>query len=587
MRQKTNLETIKLILENYKQANGTAKYYGAVLFGFFASLVSVAEPFFFIKIIDTVETFYKTWVFNFSELFIYIAIWLWFIIFSLAVAFIYRYYFVDKWNLVYYTYLFKKYSSEILHIQYWDYLWKRSGELYSQFNKWVRDSFSFLFFLFLEVFRNLGIILVVIVLFFIHPMMTIMSVSMLPVLIFLGYFFNKKTAKLQKDINDFDDSNYGILADSLTNLSLVKNLLLEKTILKKMYSNIDMSLLKQYWVSKRWSISDVSTGFLVAFARTITVIYWVYLISIWDISLALLFLYFSFIGWIYFPLSFIFSRLRNIQEQLTSVWKFFSEMDKLSYEQDINNWKKITKIQGSILFDNVNFNYVADKNVLKNISMGIQPGQKIALVWNTGAGKSTIVNLLFRLWDISSWSIRLDGMNIQDISKSSLRNQIGLVAQDNSLFNMSIKENLKFANPKASKKDIEKALKRAQADFVFDLEKWINTVIWERWLKLSGWEKQRLSIARLFLKDPKILILDEATSALDNKTEKKIQKALDALMKWRTSIIIAHRLSTIQHADVIYMLENGKIIESWNYDELMDKKAKFYELANPDHLILN
>jgi len=145
------------------------------------------------------------------------------------------------------------------------------------------------------------------------------------------------------------------------------------------------------------------------------------------------------------------------------------------------------------------------------------------------------------------------------------------VSQDNSLFNLSIEENLRFANPKATKKDVKQALKKAEAHFVFELPEGIKTVIGERGLKLSGGEKQRISIARLFLKNPEILILDEATSALDNTTEKLIQRSLEKLMKGKTSIIIAHRLSTIQHADCIYVLENGQIVESGNYEELMKK----------------
>jgi ABC-type multidrug transport system fused ATPase/permease subunit len=144
-----------------------------------------------------------------------------------------------------------------------------------------------------------------------------------------------------------------------------------------------------------------------------------------------------------------------------------------------------------------------------------------------------------------------------------------------------------YANQNATKKDIQQALKNAKAEFVFNLKDWLDTIIWERWLKLSWWEKQRISIARLFLKNPKIIVLDEATSALDNKTEKEIQSALDKLIKWRTTIVIAHRLSTIQNSDNIIMLENWKIVESGTYDELINKKAKFYNLADPEHLILN
>lgn len=180
----------------------------------------------------------------------------------------------------------------------------------------------------------------------------------------------------------------------------------------------------------------------------------------------------------------------------------------------------------------------------------------------------------------------LDGILLQDIKKSSLRHHIGVVSQDTSLFNLSIEENLKFANPKATKKQIEEALKSAQAEFVFDFPHGIKTIIGERGLKLSGWEKQRIALARLFLKNPEILILDEATSALDTSTEKKVDLALKNLMKWKTSIIIAHRLSTIRHVDRIFVLEQGKVVEIGNYEELIEKKGKFFALANPDKLIL-
>ena len=262
-------------------------------------------------------------------------------------------------------------------------------------------------------------------------------------------------------------------------------------------------------------------------------------------------------------------------------------MDKLLIDKDINSKIKLSKTKWGIHFNNVWFDYWDWKKILNKISFNINSWEKIAFVWNTWAWKSTIINLLFRFWEINSWEITIDGINIKDISKLSLRKKIWIVMQDNSLFNTTIKDNLLFANKDASTNDIENAIKKAEANFVFKLDKWINTVIWERWLKLSWWEKQRLAIARLFLKNPKILVLDEATSALDNKTERLVQKALDRLMKWRTSIVIAHRLSTIKNADKIFMIENWKIIEEWNYSELINKNWKFYELANPEHLILN
>ncbi len=582
------LETIRRILALQKEVIWKHKFYSLFYVGFLVSIIISVEPFFFVKIIDTIEWFYSNQSFVLSELFTYISIWWIFMVFSICCNFIYHYYFADISNLKYYTELFKKYSHINLSIEYGEYLWYKSWELHSIMKRWIQDSFSFLYFFYFEIIRSLSwVILMIIVLIMLNPIMALASLSMIPVLIFIGFFFQQKTYTLQKEINDFDDTNYGELWDASTNLSLVKSLSIEKNIFAWLRNNIDESFTRQALVSKRWWVCQVSTWFLVMLARAITVITGTYLVYIGDISLAYLFLYFSFIGWIYFPLSFVFARMRQIQEQLTSAQKMFKTFDKIATENDLDNWKNIKNPEWNISLNQVSFGYLKNKSVLNNISLDITSGQRVAFVGNTGAGKSTMVNLMLRFWDIEQGSITLDGTDIRDIKKSSLRSHIGVVSQDNSLFNMSIKENLLFAKPKATKKDLENALKQAQAQFVFDLENGIDTVIGERWLKLSGWEKQRLSIARLFLKDPKILILDEATSALDNKTEKLVQKALDTLMKWRTSIIIAHRLSTIQHADVIYMLENGTIVESWDYETLMKNKKKFYNLANPDHLIIN
>ncbi|PIE85145.1 hypothetical protein CSA08_03300 [Candidatus Gracilibacteria bacterium] len=583
-------EIILKLLSTFKDSIGTKKYYLVFIFGFLTSIVSILEPFLFIKIIHYIEEFYKTGAFDIKKLGFYMIYWGVFIAFYLLLTYINRYYFIDKSNLKYYVYVFKKYSKKILSISYGDFLGKKAGELYSRLNKGIKDSFGLLFFFFMEIIRSMsGIILVIIVLFIVNPIMTIASISMLPVMIFMGMFYNKRTVELQKEINDFDDKNYGILADSITNTYLVKNLILEKKFFSLLSKNIRLSYDKQLTVSKRWSFLDIYTGVLVMISRVIVILTGSYLISIGKLSLSMLFLYFSFIGWIYFPLSFVFTKLRHIKEQLTTVGKFFEEFDNLELEKGINYDENIKKYntKGDIEFKNVEFGYSKDKLILKNINFKINAGEKIAFVGNTGSGKSTIINLIFRLWEINKGEILLDGNNIKNINKSHLRNSIGLVAQDNSLFNLSIKENLLFAKEEASDEEIKNALTLANADFVYDLKDGIDTVIGERGLKLSGGEKQRLSIARLFLKNPEIIILDEATSALDNKTEKLIQKSIDKLLKGKTSIIIAHRLSTIKNVDKIFMVEDGKIIESGKYDELIKKGGKFNELVNPEHLILN
>lgn len=416
--------------------------------------------------------------------------------------------------------------------------------------------------------------------------MALISLSLLPFMILLWVFFTSYNSPRQKELSRRWEDIFFVVWNAMSNFWLYKILTLEKNFTKKISQQSDDVYVDQMKLNRFWNLSEIYTVFLIMLTRIFVLAGWIYYIGKWTLSLAELFVIFTYIWWIYFPLWFIFRELRNSLKQLTEVQRMYDDLWNIEKDIENDSWNNIKKSDWNIIFQNVSFAYNKNKKILKNINFEIKKGQKIALVWNTGAGKSTIVNLILRFWDISEWKILLDWENIKNIKKSSLRSHIGVVSQDNSLFNLSIEENLKFANPKARKKDIENALKNAEAHFVFDFKDGIKTVIWERWLKLSGWEKQRISIARLFLKNPEILILDEATSALDNATEKKIDDALKKLMKGKTSIIIAHRLSTIMHADKILVLENGKVIESWNYEELLKQKGKFYNLANPDKLIL-
>ena len=238
-------------------------------------------------------------------------------------------------------------------------------------------------------------------------------------------------------------------------------------------------------------------------------------------------------------------------------------------------------VQGGVSFKNVTFAYDEDSPTLHGVSLEALPGQTIALAGSTGAGKSTIVNLLCRFYEYDGGSISIDGHELNSLSKNSLRDAIGYVTQEAFLFNGTVRENLSLARRDASDEELWKALDAARAgDFVRALPELLDTNVGERGVKLSGGEKQRLSIARALLKDPPILLLDEATASVDNQTELLIQQALDELMKNRTSIVIAHRLSTIQTADRIYVLEHGKVIEEGTYDELISKNGQFAGLAS-------
>ncbi len=584
----TNYEIIKKTISSYKNSIWKTKFYTTLFFWVFVSIIWLIEPFFFVKVINYIEVYIDWWDINFYNVKYFIVLWLFFIIFSLFVSYFYRYYIVDKNILNFHNEQFEIWADKIILMKYDDYLNKKQWSIFKIFDRWIKDQFHFLFFIYLDLIKNISwLFLVIIVLFFINYKMAIATLLMLPVLIYVWYVFNFKTQKLQKQVNKDWDKSFWIFWDALQNLWLIKILTLEKVFWKKIHWIIAKALDKQRLVSKRWSIADIYTGSLVMVSRVLVLATWFYLITIWEINFSTLFLFFSFIWYIYFPISFILRNLRNNQEQISSIRNFYEEFEKDELDIDDNSKIKLKWLKWNIEFNNVCFKYNKDRKILKDISFEVNSWEKVAFVWNTWAWKSTIVNLLFRFWDINKGSINIDWININDITKKSLRKSIWLVMQDNTLFNTSIKENLQYANKNANLEEIKEAIKNAEAGFVYKLDKWINTVIWERGLKLSGWEKQRLAIARLFLKNPKILVLDEATSALDNKTEKLVQKALDKLMKWRTSIVIAHRLSTIQNSDKIFMLENWKIVESWTYNLLMSKKWKFYELANPENLIIN
>ncbi len=395
-----------------------------------------------------------------------------------------------------------------------------------------------------------------------------------------SYMIQRLQQKHRLKMNEAEDKEKGFVSDIFMNVDSIKYFGKENVIKRRfgIFARRSRFFALQYWKYFRWFdsgqllIITLGTFFLVYFP----------LMEFLDGGMTigtLVFIYTAY-GNVVGPMFGFVWGMRGFYRAMADLQDLFN-YGKIEKEVKDRKGAKNLKIErGQIEFSNVGFNY-GRRRIFRNFNLAIKPHERIALVGHSGCGKTTLIKLLYRFYDIKSGAILIDGKDIEEFRQESLRNELGIVPQETVLFNDTLYKNIAFSNPKASRKEVMRAIKFAQLHKIIkDFPQKENTLVGERGVRLSGGEKQRVSIARAILANKKVLILDEATSSLDSETEHEIQKSLAKLLKGRTSIIIAHRLSTIMGADRIIVMKKGKIVQQGRHRSLIRKPGEYRKLWN-------
>lgn len=458
----------------------------------------------------------------------------------------------------------------------------RSGDLISRISNDVSVLQSAMSTTLAELMRQIITLIVgVVIIFFLTPSLSLFMIGTFPIIVIIAFIFGKFIRKLSKKTQEqLADTNV-VVEETIQSIHSVKSFTSEIFEVNR-YSNSMKDVVKTALRTANYRAAFISFIIFAIFGAIVGILwYGAVLVQSGEMTVGDLLtfvLYTTFIGASIAGLGDLFGQLQKAVGASERVLEIQKEVTEFAAQSGTTN-----RISGDIHFKNVEFQYPTreEMTVLKGINLSIVKGQKAALVGHSGAGKSTIAQLLMRFYEANAGEISIANKNISDIDLLELRSSIGIVPQEVILFGGTIEENIRYGKLDATREEIEAASKKAYAyDFIESFPEGFETIVGERGVKLSGGQRQRIAIARAILKDPSILILDEATSSLDAESEHLVQKALGELMKERTTLIIAHRLATIKSADIIYVLENGQVKESGTHSQLIEQGGAYKNFVN-------